>query len=216
MATPGFSITLKVGGTSTAVTGEACTNTTGNSYQINTAAKRVWDPAVTPVAYDGGVPAAVDSVDYLFGIVTLSAPPGGAVTVDVNYIPLLDVAQGKGISLKTTTDALDASVFGSQDRVYIAGLRTKTATINTLDTLSTDLDPGAGSWKWATRIDGVAYLVEIDFDGSGANVNRFWSLIVGTDIKAVVDALVTGDIELQSTPVYAADGTLVTFASGAA
>lgn len=216
MATAGYATTLKVGGTSTAVTAQACTNTTGNSYQINTASRRVWDPAVTPIAYDGGVPATVSSVDYLFGIVTLAAPPGGAVTVDVNYIPLLDVVQGKSFSLKTMTDALDASVYGSRDRVYVAGLRTKTAQIGTLDTLLTDLDAGAGTWKWATRIDGVAYLVEIDPEGTGANVCRFWYFATGTDIKATVDALVTGDIELQSAPVRAADGSLVTFSTGAA
>lgn len=213
-AVAGWNTTIKVGGTPTAVTGEACTNTTGNTYQINTAAKRVWDYSVAVVAYDGGVPATVSSVDYLFGKVTLAAPPGGAVTVDVTYIPLLSVVQGKSVSQSTEIDELDASVFGSMDKVFIAGLRSHSFKLGTLDTLLTDLDSGAGTWTWSAKAAGTVILIEVDWEGTGANLTRGWSFIKSTSIESAVDSLVKGDIELQVTPVRAADGSLVSLSSG--
>lgn len=214
-ATAGWPTILNVGGTPTAVTAQACTNTTGNSYQINTASRRVWDPSVTPIAYDGGVPATVSSVDYLFGIVTLAAPPGGAVTVDVTYIPLLDVAQGKVATMTIGVDVPDVSVFGSVDRAFITALRTLAAKFDTLDSLLTDLDSGAGTWKWdAKATSEILILVSIDWGGAGSNIYRFWAYINKTDVAAAVDALVTGAIELQATDVLAADGSRVHFSSG--
>ena len=131
----GYATVLEVGGTSTAFTGEATTNTTGNTYQITNSAKRVLDPAAAVTVKDGGAPVAPASIDWLFGKVTLSSPPGGAVTIDGSYIPRLTVALGKSAEPAVAIDAIDASVFGSQDRAYVAGLRTLTATIETLDNL---------------------------------------------------------------------------------
>ena len=214
-ATAGWNTTIKVGGTPTAVTGEACTNTTGNTYQINNTAKRVWDPSVVPIAYDGGVPAAILSADYLLGTVTLAATPGGAVTVDVTYIPLLSVAQAKAASVDMALNALDVSVYGSRDMAYLAGLRTFTASISTLDTLETDLDSGGDTWTWNAKADGTMILVEIDMGGLGSNRIRFWSFVTGLKSMFPVDGVISGDIELQATPIRAADASLVTITASA-
>jgi len=215
-ASAGWPTLIHVGGTPTAVTAQACTNTSGNSYQINNTARRAWDPSATPVAYDGGVPATILSVDYNFGIVTLASTPGGAVTVDVTYIPLLDVAQGKAATLTIATDALDVSVFGAVDRTFLTGLRTLTAKLETLDPLLTDLDPGGDTWKWDTKATAeTCIFVEIDWAGLGTNKYRFWSFIPKTEVMGKVDGLVESGIELQATVIKAADGTLVHFSCGA-
>ncbi len=214
MATAGFNTTLKVGGTSTAFTGEATTNTTGNIYQITNTAKRVLDPTVAIVVYDGVTPVVPTAIDYLFGKVTLPAPPAGLVTIDGSYIPLLSVVQGKMASVDTTIDALDASVFGSRDRVFVAGLRTATAEIETLDTLATDLDSGGGTWTWNGKANGTAILVQVDWEGTGANLTRFWSFLTATSVQSAVDQLVAGNLSLQSAPIRAVDGSLVTLSTG--
>ena len=59
----GYATVLEVGGTSTAFTGEATTNTTGNTYQITNSAKRVLDPAAAVTVKDGGAPVAPASID---------------------------------------------------------------------------------------------------------------------------------------------------------
>ncbi len=213
-ATAGFNTALKVGGTSTAFTGEATTNTTGDSYQITNTAKRVLDPTVAITVYDGVTPVVPTVIDWLFGVVTLPAPPVGAVTIDGSYIPLLTVAQGQAATTDTSVDALDASVFGSRDRVFVAGLRTLTIELETLDTLDTDLDSSGDTWTWNAKASGVAILVQVDWAGDGANLSRCWSLISGTSVGSVVDDLVNGKISIQSAPVRAADGSLVTFSTG--
>jgi len=52
LADPAHDTTLKIGGSSTAFTGEATTDLGADVYQIDATAKQVWDPAVTPTVTD--------------------------------------------------------------------------------------------------------------------------------------------------------------------
>ncbi len=210
----GYAVVIEVGGTPTAVTGEATTNVTGNIYQITSTAKRVWDPTVAIVVKDGGTPVTPTTIDWMFGKVTLPAPPGGAVTVDVTYIPRLAVVLGKSMSLDVSTDALDASVFGSRDRTYVAGLRTATCELSTYDVLTTDLDSGGDTWTWRSKSDGTLILVSIDTSGVGTEYIRFWSRVTAANLAAAVDSIITGDLSLQSTAIIAADGSVVAVGYG--
>ena len=76
---------------STAMTGEATTQIgSTKSYQINNATKRLIDETVEMVVYDGetDVTDEVESVDFMFGIVTFDSEYTvvGAVTVDGAYL----------------------------------------------------------------------------------------------------------------------------------
>ena len=64
-------------------------------------------------------------------------------------------AEKRLAEIRSAIDAIDASVFGSQDRAYVAGLRTLTATIETLDNLATDLDSGGDTWTWRGKSGGT-------------------------------------------------------------
>jgi hypothetical protein len=87
MPTNSNSTTVKIGGTPTSFSNEACTKVTANTvYQITDATKRVLDPntALTvEVDADGGWrrgvrdrSASTYTVDYMFGKVTFTADQG--------------------------------------------------------------------------------------------------------------------------------------------
>jgi hypothetical protein len=100
-------------GTSTAFTGEACTLVAGTTYQIDDTAKRLWNPLVTLTVYDGAGAEVPTSVNYLYGTVTLAEAPGGAVTVDGEYMPLHEIGTVRGFSLSVTCGAEDSTIMGS-------------------------------------------------------------------------------------------------------
>src|SRR4051812_9843924 len=101
MPSAAYATTVEITGTSTAIVAEACALVTGTTYQITNTARRVLDPAVAVTVKDGGVaiPAANVDIDYLFGKFTLTAPPGGAVTVDASYLPALPLAECESYDL---------------------------------------------------------------------------------------------------------------------
>lgn len=168
MASAGFLCTLKQTGAAVSMTGEATTNTTGNTYQITNTAKRIIDPDTAVTVYDGVTPIADTSVtvDYLFGKVTLSSPPGGAVTIDASYLPTFSVAEPRSFELSFERDLLDSTVMDSSTSVRsrIAGLKDMNGSIGSLDNLLTDIDSGGGTVKpqsdWAA---GTRRVLEVTF-----------------------------------------------------
>ena len=112
----GYLTTIKQAGTPTSMTGEACSLVTGKIYQVTDATKRVLDEATALVVKDGVTDISatqVDSVDYLFGIVTLKAAYTvvGSITVGGKYIPLAAIAQYKDYGLSLKGAVLDATDF---------------------------------------------------------------------------------------------------------
>lgn len=117
MPLPGYRGSLYFTGTSTSMTGEATTNTTGNEYQITDAAKQIINPAESVTVLDGGVPVASSdyTVDYLTGTVILASAPGGAVTITAEYLPRLEVGCAKSTSWNFTRDMLDTTCLSETD-----------------------------------------------------------------------------------------------------
>jgi len=111
----GYNAVLKTSGTATTLTTEATTKVSGKIYQITDATKRVLDPDTAVVVSDGdGALEAgkIESIDYLFGIITLASnfTPNGSVTVSGKYLPMTVVAQTNGgFSLEMTGNVLDAT-----------------------------------------------------------------------------------------------------------
>jgi len=189
----GYSAVIKKGGTPVAVTGEACALESGKIYAISTAARQIWSRSASVVVYDGGVDhtADVEWIDYLFGRVKFndSYTVGGAVTVDVSYIPTAVVGCGKSYTLNMTAATKDESCFDAVQSngyysVFAAGLKS----------VSLDLE---GIFRAA---DGLLTLltarteliIEVDPTGTGASIARGFFKAASTgqsgDVGAVEDA----------------------------
>lgn len=201
MANPGFTVVLKLSGTSTAFTGEATTNTTGNTYQITDTTKWALDPTAAVTVYDTGVPVAAGNVtvDFLFGKVTLSAPPGGAVTVDGSYLPLWAVAEARGFEVNMTGAMLEDTVMSSSTTVRsrMLGLLDALGSVSSLDPLTTDIDSGGTTLKPESVFQaGTPILLEIA-PASGLKF-RGWVLFDTAKVSGSWDALVEGTLNWQA------------------
>lgn len=199
-ATPGYKGKLSITGTTTATTGEACTHGSGNLYQITNAAKRVLDPSVARVWKDTGSPISAGSIvseDLLFGTVTLTAPAGGAVTLDASYLPRIVVATVKDVKLSVKLDTKDITpINGTGDHVLMATTRDATMTAGLYDDLRTDLDSGSGGEQsFATLLSArTPKLFELDMTGAGTWVFRGWMMSDGIGDSSSASDVVMGDI----------------------
>ena len=149
VAVAAYSAKLFIGGAPAVVSAASTTNTSGNTYQVDTAAKRLIDPATARTWKDGGTPIAASGIaseDLLFGTVTLVSPPGGAVTLDGKYIPSAALADVKASDLTETNDSVDTTTIANASGVK---MRTQTlidaaVTAKLLNDLTVDLDPITG------------------------------------------------------------------------
>jgi hypothetical protein len=107
----GYEATIKKGGTSTVMTGEAMALVSGKTYQITASSKRLIDFSANVVVLDGvtNVTAEVLSIDYLNGLVTFKSTytPVGAISLDASYIPLATLAKCRGFSVTQTAAEID-------------------------------------------------------------------------------------------------------------
>jgi hypothetical protein len=211
-ASPGYNVTLKIGGTSTAATGEACSGAT-TSWQITSTSKRVLDPSVTPTWYDNGTPissAQVSSVDYLTGRVVFTVSKTGPITVGMSYIPMLTYTGAKAADVAMDAAELDTSVFGSQWKARIQGLKGATGKMTNLELMTADLDPGSNTRKLSDVFtNSTKVILELSPDG-GTHFIRFWARLFTTEDASAVDALVVTTADFMSEAVTAADGTVIT------
>ncbi len=208
----GHTAALSVGGTPTTATGAACTSTSGASYQINTASRRIIDPATAVVAYDGGVPATIASIDYLFGIVTLSGVAAGAVTIDYKYIPLLALASPRTFEISCMNTILDQTVMATTTAVKsrMTGLKDASGNVGTLDALNTDLDTGTGGDQTLQSYFAASVAKFLDIALSNGKSFRAWILMDTIKTAGAVDGLIEGTFTWQAGPVAG-----VTYAAGA-
>ena len=199
MASAGYSSTLKVTGAAVAVLAEATSDLGSNRFQITNSAKRIFDLSAAVVVYDGGVP--VDEADYqlnpVFGIVTFDAPPGGAVTVDFSYLPLLSVAEVRQASFSCVRTMLDDTTFDSSGaRHRKAGLKDCSGTWEQLALLSDDIDPGGGTRILLTALENGTLLCYELVAGGGTFRALF---VIASEGQAVaVDDLVKGNVSWQA------------------
>jgi len=214
MAVAGYLCTVKLSGTSTAYTAEGATLVSGTTYRINTAAKRVLDPAAAITVKDAGTPLAADAftVDYLFGTVTLDSAPGGAVTVDASYFPLWAVAEGNAVSISCARDELESTIYGNTAHEFTLGLGSASGDIKSFDVQTTDLDTGGGTtlkvqdvFNGSGPSNGANALLEV-YLGSAAALSYFrsWVVLPGLDLEAQVAGLVGATVKWRSTTLEAA------------
>lgn len=217
MAIAGWAATVKISGAATTMTTEACSGAT-TAWRITSLAKRVIDPLTALSWYDNAVlisGADIVSVDYMLGKIVFTAGKTGPITVTGKYIPLLTYTSARTANLKIDTNPLDASIFGSQYSAYVQGLKTVSGTIENLELVGTDLDPGAGSVKLSTLAEaGTDVVLQISQDG-GTTLYSFWAKIFTTSEDAKVADLVVTTCDFKSVTITAVDGTRVNVSLGA-
>ncbi len=193
----GYVAKLLKSGTPTTFTAEATTNVSGNIYQISSTTKRVWD-RLTPIVVHDGVTLLVEgtnySVDYLFGKVTLSAPPSGAVTLAGKYLPMTQVAKANSFTLTQTAATIDNSVFETAQanggyNTYEYGLRTVSLSLKGIYASSNGFRA-----LLAARTELV---IEINPDGSSLTVARGFFKPMTTGQSGNVGALEEQTLNFQ-------------------
>lgn len=111
----GYVASVLRNGTSTGTTAEPMTQVgSTTTYRVTDATKRILDKDTTITFKDGGVAiaaAGIESIDYLFGTVTLVAAPGGAVTFDGSFFPTASLGCSNSFSLTQTSDTTDTTCF---------------------------------------------------------------------------------------------------------
>jgi hypothetical protein len=202
MALAGHTTRLKVSGAAVVVAGEATTNLGSNRYQITNTARRIIDPSVAPVVKDGGVaiPAANYTFDYLFGIATLTAPPGGAVTMDVSYLPVATIAEVKAFSFSAENGLVERTSFDSNGaRQRMATLLDTSGSLQMLSSPLADIDPVTGGVQslFTVFTSGTPKLLEAQL---GATYLRWWVILKGLEVGSEVAGLVESTANLEGAP----------------
>ena len=186
MATAGYLATISVTGASTAMTNEPTTNTSGTSFQMDTAARRIVDPSVALVIKDGGSAwGGTFTFDYLNGIVTLSGAPTGSVTIDGAFLPARQISQAYELDVSLSASLPDSSLLGSEFTQRTRALGDITGSLTCYDTGTqtyTDVD------LVGALTDGSTKVVDIQWNG-GTNYLRFFAMFESVEASASVDGL---------------------------
>lgn len=198
MSSAGYLSTLKVSGASTAMTAEACTDLGGDVFQVTDADRRIIDPSVAITVKDGGVAvdAADYSFDYLYGKITFSSAPAGAVTLDANFLTPLAVAEVRKASLSGTRAQLDDTVWGGAGlpfRKYKDGQLDWGGSAEMLAQPTDDLDGGTGGTQSFFEFlkNGTPKLLEVYRAGK---TWRGWVNIESIENASELEGLVTASI----------------------
>lgn len=176
----GFAGKIYKGGVPTAMAAEASTQVgTTKTYQINNAAKRVFDPQTAVVVKVAGVAVALSNIaliNNMSGTVTFipTFTPASAPTFDGKYIPFGEIAQVKSWEGDPKLNTADATQAGSSNSGGFA-----------------QSQPTTFDWEGKLAVYGrladqgfdvlfngkTPLLVELDADGTGQSLSRAWVLI---------------------------------------
>lgn len=208
-ATAAFNTVVKATGTSTTMTTEACSNVSGQVYQVTSASKRIIDPTSALTVYDDGVEVAaadIESIDFLFGKITFDGAytVNGAVTVTGKYLPLSTIAQAREFSFTDGNDLPDCTVFQDTTHKYTQALQSLSMTLGLLEVVGTVYDGGTRSFR-SVLANGEVVVVEIDIGGSGT---LFRSMAIAENVSAgaTVSDLVTESLQFRGLTASGAFG----------
>lgn len=194
---PGYKLTIKAGGTSTADVMSATRLVANTVYQIGVPAKRLLDPTVAVVVEvdaDGsgglGGYAVADpstyTVDFLFGKITFAADQGASAEVKVtaNYLTPITVGEAKSAEITLEQQLEDATTYPECTDGYRrkkATLKDCSGSLTSLKVLQTDHDEGAGTLKFTDHfLNGTSLLIEVGFVGGNTADEKFfraWALL---------------------------------------
>jgi hypothetical protein len=201
MATAGYQASIKKSGTSTSFTGESMSNVTGNIFQIDDAAKEIFNRDSTFTFYEDSVAIStsdISSIDYLYGKVTFATSKTGSITVDGDYMPIAVIAGASQATQNQTQQIIDTTDFSNSGyKTKIVGLQDIVISVSRFDDVSNDFQ---------TLLESRTPLV-IEFLPTSGDTNRGWYVLDSTSSDlSLEDALteglnfqLTGDVELGKT-----------------
>lgn len=186
-ATAGYLATVSVTGTSTAMVAEVMGAVAGTTFQISAASRQIVDPATAIVIKDAGVVwGGTYTFDYLTGTVTLSGAPGGAVTIDGNFLPARQIAQAYEVDVSLSRTLPDSSLLGSDFTQRTPALGDITGSFACYDSglnVYTDVDLAQ------ILVDGTTKVVEMDWNAT--NILRFFATFESIEASMAVDGVQT-------------------------
>ena len=201
----GYLATIKKHGTSTAFTGQAMSQVSGQIYQIDNAAYRIWDRSATFTVYDGGtdVTNQVEWFDYLFGKIKFldSYTVVGAITIDGSYFPTVELAKANNYTLSQTAEVKDTTTF-SVARSN-GGYSTGDPGLRNADLTLSGIFDSASNFSAELR-NRNEFIVEIDPLGTGESIARgFYNLTTAGqtgDAGAVEEESLTFSLQVPEGP----------------
>lgn len=188
MSTAGYQAKFKKSGTSTSFTDEAMSVVTGNTYQIDTDSKQVWNRLSTFTFYEDDVAilsSDISSIDYLFGKVTFETSKTGSITVDGGYLPMADIGGAYEATLNRTNQVntcTDISNTGFEMKK--TGIKDVTITVSRYDDLSSDFD----------TIITAGNPVVVEFTPVPTKIYRGWFVLSGKDQSIDINSLIDGSL----------------------
>ena len=199
MTTAAYNSKVQIAGTSTVFTAIATSLVSGTTYQIDDTDKRVIDPDQTVTWLDAGVPVVPAFIDYLYGRARFTSPPGGAVTVTGQYLPLWEVTTAREFDLSTECDLHDVTKFKSTSfKQRIAGLIDVAFMLRRLDVGGRDYDTGAGNIELETLLAaGTTKIIEFLFGNSGSGgrvAGKFDKDTLKTAVGGYDEGTITGKL----------------------
>ncbi len=127
----GYKAQLKLGGVPTIFTDEPLTPLSDLVYRIDDEIKRVLSANHAVVIEDANdVVIVPDKINYLEGVILLSAPEIESLRISARYIPLLYIGGAKEYSCEIGGDVLDDTSFHPDSDTLSAGYRTKVCGIH--------------------------------------------------------------------------------------
>jgi len=128
---------------STSMSAEPMSDTgDGVTYQIDDAAKNIFDPDVTFTVSDSGgtVAASTYTIRYLSGVVVFDSAPTDPVTINGSYLPKHILAKGFETEATLSNNMLDFTRFGDDAPRRDKGLRDLTASFGSYEVLEANID----------------------------------------------------------------------------
>ncbi len=191
-------VTIKVGGTPTTMTGEACEQVSGVIYRVASSSKRILDPSTAITVYDDGEAKSESTIflDYSAGLITLDGPPSGPVTVDAKYIPLVSVAYAKSLDVQLPTKVwADVTCLGDAAARKAAVADVCTMSLGHFYLAEDDVDATGGTLLLSTLLAQDAIFCEVAISTS----QTLYGWFAPVDAKwrhSLTDAL-EGTLELE-------------------
>lgn len=170
----GYVASIKAAGPSVAMVDEPMQQVAGNLYEVVDVVKNAFDYTKPFAVKDNGVVVAdadIETVDYLFGRVTFATGyvVTGPVTVDGEYVPLVEVSRANSFTLTQTAETIDHTDYAIANsnngyRVFRPGLRTISLEMGGF------YDANDAVWEiLEARREAI---IEINPDGSGMSLAR--------------------------------------------
>ena len=207
---PGFKTSVKLSGTPTTLTSAAMStySTVANTYQVTNTSYQCFSSTATLTFRDTGSTTAIstaniESINYLFGAVTLSTALTGSttfngeVTVSGKYIPLTEITGAHQYTLTQAATMLDNTDFSSTGWTSrISGLKTVSLSLTKFE------DNSSGTTEstiYDYFIDGSKFIVEIKPNTTGLKA-RGWFIVENENRTGGVNDISDRSISFQLQP----------------